>query len=206
MVDGNDPGHSPELDIAAHLPSGSLPGLFRASHPAFCGHQVTLPRCHPVAREQFRARYTDGRRLVGLAWHTKSRIKGCYRSIDLSLFASLFARPDIRWVSLQYGAHDQLEKEAAAAGAPILIDRSVDQFSNIDVFAAQIAAMDIVVTIDNFTAHLAGALGVPVFVLLPFVSDWRWLQAREDSPWYPTLHLFRQPKRLTMSSWTKWAR
>jgi ADP-heptose:LPS heptosyltransferase len=54
--------------------------------------------------------------------------------------------------------------------------------------------MDMVVTIDNSTAHLAGALGVPAFVLLPFVSDWRWLQAREDSPWYPTLRLFRQPK------------
>jgi ADP-heptose:LPS heptosyltransferase len=52
-----------------------------------------------------------------------------------------------------------------------------------------------VVTIDNSTAHLAGALGVPAFVLLPFVSDWRWLQAREDSPWYPSLRLLRQPKR-----------
>jgi len=70
-----------------------------------------------------------------------------------------------------------------------------DQFSNIDIFAAQIAAMDMVVTIDNSTAHLAGALGVPAIVLLPFASDWRWLQMREDSPWYPTLRLFRQPKR-----------
>jgi Tfp pilus assembly protein PilF len=194
VVDGNDPGHSPERDIAAHLPSGSLPGLFRASHAAFATTKSPYLVADPVARERFRARYTDGRRLVGLAWYTKSRSKGCYRSIDLSLFASLFARPDIRWVSLQYGAHNQLEKQAAAAGAPILIDRSVDQFSNIDVFAAQIAAMDMVVTIDNSTAHLAGALGVPAFVLLPFVSDWRWLQAREDSPWYPTLRLFRQPK------------
>jgi ADP-heptose:LPS heptosyltransferase len=55
--------------------------------------------------------------------------------------------------------------------------------------------MDAIVTIDNSTAHLAGALGVPAFVLLPFVSDWRWLQARDDSPWYPTLRLFRQRQR-----------
>ena len=87
-----------------------------------------------------------------------------------------------------------MENQAAAAGAPLLVDRSVDQFSDVDLFAAQIAAMDMVVTVDNSTAHLAGALGVPALVLLPFVSDWRWLQAREDSPWYPTLRLFRQPK------------
>jgi ADP-heptose:LPS heptosyltransferase len=75
------------------------------------------------------------------------------------------------------------------------IDRAVDQFSNIDLFASQIAALDLVLTIDNSTAHLAGALGVPAWVLLPFASDWRWLQARDDSPWYPSLRLFRQPQR-----------
>jgi ADP-heptose:LPS heptosyltransferase len=54
--------------------------------------------------------------------------------------------------------------------------------------------MDLVITIDNSTAHLAGALGVPVWVLVPFAPDWRWLLDREDSPWYPTMRLFRQPK------------
>jgi Tfp pilus assembly protein PilF len=187
-------GQSAELDFAAHVPSGSLPGLFRATDAGFAATKSPYLVADPVERERFRSRYADGRRLVGLAWHTANRKSGRYRSIDLSSFASLFARPDIRWVSLQYGAHDALENEAAAAGAPILIDRSVNQFSNIDAFAAQIAAMDLVVTIDNSTAHLAGALGVPAWVLLPFVSDWRWLQEREDSPWYPTLRLFRQPK------------
>jgi ADP-heptose:LPS heptosyltransferase len=111
------------------------------------------------------------------------------------MFGPLFARPNIRLVSLQYGDHEALEKQAAAAGAPLLIDRGVDQFQNIDLFAAQIAAMDIVITIDNSTAHLAGALGVPTCLLLPFVPDWRWLLARDDSPWYPTMTLFRQPRR-----------
>ena len=114
--------------------------------------------------------------------------------MELSLFAPLFARSDIRWISLQYGDHTALETQAAAAGAPILIDRIVDQLSDIDVFAAQIAALDLVLTIDNSTAHLAGALGVPVWVLLPFAPDWRWLQEREESAWYPTMRLFRQPK------------
>jgi ADP-heptose:LPS heptosyltransferase len=75
------------------------------------------------------------------------------------------------------------------------VDRSVDQLVSIDAFAAQIAALDLVITIDNSTAHLAGALGIPTWVLLPFAADWRWFERREDSPWYPTVRLFRQPKR-----------
>ena len=111
------------------------------------------------------------------------------------MFAPLFTRPDIRWISRPYGNHDRLENQAATASAPILIDRSVDQLSDIDIFAAQISAVDMVVTIDNSTAHLAGALAVSTWVVLPCAPDWRWLRAREDSPWYPTLRLFRQPQR-----------
>ena len=187
-------GAIPKPDIAAHLPSGSLPRLFRPTTAAFAATTSSYLTADPVARKRFRACYADGRRLLGLAWHTKNRKTGRDRSIDLSLFAPLFARPDIRWVSLQYGDHDVLGNQTAAAHAPLLIDRSVDQLANIDSFAAQIAAMDMVITIDNSTAHLAGALGVPAWVLLPFARDWRWLQAREDSLWYPTMRLFRQPK------------
>jgi ADP-heptose:LPS heptosyltransferase len=112
--------------------------------------------------------------------------------MDLSLFRPLFAHPEIRWVSLQYGDPSDLEKHAAAAGAPLLIDRQVDQLADMDLFAAQVAALDLVITIDNSTAHLAAALGVPVWLLLPFAPDWRWLLDRKDSPWYPTMRLFRQ--------------
>ncbi|MGB6630222.1 MAG: tetratricopeptide repeat-containing glycosyltransferase family protein [Terriglobales bacterium] len=191
--------HNPELDITAHLPSGSLPGLFRATNAAFASTKSPYLLADPIERERFRGRYVDahanGRRVVGLAWHTTNRKTGPQRSIELSLFAPLFGQSNIRWVSLQYGDHESLEKQAAEASAPILVDRSVDQLLNIDIFAAQIAAMDLVITIDNSTAHLAGALGVPTWVLLPFAPDWRWLLEREDSPWYPTLRLFRQPKR-----------
>src|SRR5580658_1551789 len=196
-VPEHDRGHDSELDIGAHLPSGSLPRLFRATSAAFAATTSSYLLADPVARERFRANYGDARHksLIGLAWHTNNRKTGRSRCIDLSLLAPLFALPDIRWVSLQYGDHEALQKQAAAARAPILIDRSVDQLSNIDAFAAQVAAMDMVITIDNSTAHLAGALGVPTWVLLPFAADWRWLQAREDSLWYPTLRLFRQLKR-----------
>jgi hypothetical protein len=138
-------------------------------------------------RDEFRRRYSDGRKIVGIAWHTKNKRSGRQRSVDLSLFKRLFSREDIRLVSLQYGNHGDLQ-------VPVLVDPSVDQLSDMDTFAAQVAAMDLVITIDNSTAHLAGALGVPVWVLLPFVPEWRWFRTREDSPWYPSARLFRQPK------------
>jgi tetratricopeptide (TPR) repeat protein len=186
VISGHRPGDNPELDIAAHSPSGSLPRLFRLSTAAFAATTSPYLLADPEKRNQFRTRYSDGRPLVGLAWHTNNRKTGRSRSIDLSWFAPLLARPDIRWISLQYGDHQALE--------PILVDRSVDQLKDMDDFAAQIAALDLVVTIDNSTAHLAGALGVPVWLLLPFAADWRWLDAGERSPWYPTMRLFRQPK------------
>jgi tetratricopeptide (TPR) repeat protein len=194
VVSGCGPGSRPELEIAAQIPSGSLPGLFRNTTSAFSSTTSPYLIADPTARERLRTRYADGRRLVGLAWYTNSVKTGRSRCIDLSLFAPLFARPDIRWISLQYGDHDELENRVAAADAPILIDREVDQLSNMDLFAAQIAAMDLVITIDNSTAHLAAALGDPVWVLLPFAPDWRWLLETEGSPWYPTMRLFRQPK------------
>jgi tetratricopeptide (TPR) repeat protein len=192
VVPGCGPDSHPELGIASQLPIGSLPGLFRTASSAFTATTSPYLIADRGARERYRARYSDGRRLVGLTWYSKSSKTGRVRAVDLSLFAPLFTQPGIRWVSLQYGDPGMLENQAAAAGAPILVDRTVDQLSNLDIFAAQIMAMDLVVTIDNSTAHLAGALGARVWVLLPFAPDWRWLLDREDCLWYPTMRLFRQ--------------
>jgi tetratricopeptide (TPR) repeat protein len=193
VVSGVAPEMLPELKIEAHTPSGSLPGLFRRSDAAFAA--TTSPYLVPdaLAQNRFRTRYADGRLLVGLAWHTKNKQTGRSRSIDLALLSPLSAQAGIRWVSLQYGDQKGLDAQAAAAHAPLLVDPEVDQFANIDDFAAQIAAMDLVITIDNSTAHLAGALGIPTWVLLPFAPDWRWLLNCGSSFWYPSLRLFRQP-------------
>ena len=177
-----------------HLPTGSLPSLFRASEAAFAVTTSPYLKADPVARERFRTRYADGRQLVGLAWQTNNAKTGRKRSMDLERFAPLFAIEGIRWISLQYGDFDALEAQAARANAPILVDREVDQFADLDGFAAQVAAMDRVIAIDNSTVHLAGALGIPVSVLLPFAADWRWMERRTDCPWYPTMRLFRQSR------------
>jgi tetratricopeptide (TPR) repeat protein len=185
---------APELDIRAHAPCGSLPGFFRTCRSAFAASTSPYLFADPAEVEGFRAKYRDGRRLVGLAWHTNSAKTGRIRSIDLASLSPLFVQPGVRWVCLQYGDHDALAAEAAQARAPLLVDRAVDQFVDIDRFAAQVAAMEMVVTIDNSTAHLAGALGVRVLLLLPFSADWRWLAEGDESLWYPSMRLFRQAK------------
>lgn len=194
VVSGCGPGLHPELGIVAQMPCGSLGGVFRNTSADFAATTSPFLFADPAERDRLRVGYADGRRLVGLAWYTNNRKWGSQRSVDLSLLASLFNGADTRWISLQYGDHDWLESQVAGTDAPILIDSSVDQLADIDLFAAQVAAMDLVITIDNSTAHLAGALGVPVWVLVPFMPDWRWLLDREDSPWYPAMRLFRQPK------------
>jgi ADP-heptose:LPS heptosyltransferase len=68
-----------------------------------------------------------------------------------------------------------------------------EQLTDFADTAALISELDLVITVDTAVAHVAGALGKPVWILLPFVADWRWLQDREDSPWYPSARLFRQP-------------
>jgi Tfp pilus assembly protein PilF len=197
-VGNHEPTHSAsnleEAEITAHLPTGSLPGLFRPTESAFSSTTSPYLKADPAKTERFRARLSDGRKLIGLAWQTRNKQTGRKRSIDLAQLAPLFAHPGIRWISLQYGDFNALEQQSAAAGAPLLVDRSVDQFASIDHFAAQIAALDQIITIDNSTAHLAAALGLPVWLLLPFAADWRWLEKRKASPWYPTMRLFRQPQ------------
>ena len=186
-------------EFVAHLPTGDLPLYFRTSEGDFARSSSPYLFADPAVSANFRTRYAgtiDAKRttLIGLAWHTNNPRSGHIRSVHLKDLEPLLELAGSVWVSLQYGSFDSLEEQARAANAPLLIDRTVDQFADLDLFAAQVAAMDLVITIDNSTAHLAGALGVPVWLLLPFASDWRWMEKRTDSPWYPTIRIFRQPK------------
>jgi tetratricopeptide (TPR) repeat protein len=113
------------------------------------------------------------------------------RSIALSRLAPLFDVPGFQFVSLQKGVRDA-DAEILAADPRIAdLARHIDDFSDT---AAAVAAVDLVISVDTSVAHLAGALGKPVWVLLPFCPDWRWLLDRSDSPWYPSARLFRQPR------------
>ncbi len=134
---------------------------------------------------------------VGLNWQgnpeteKQAWLRG--RSFPLAAAAPLFDLQGVSWVSLQsgYGA-EQRDQVAFREALVELIDPREQGADEVVRTAALVASLDLVVTSDTFIAHLAGALGVPVWVVLKSVPDWRWLTQRDDSPWYPSMRLFRQ--------------
>jgi hypothetical protein len=132
----------------------------------------------------------DGRPRIGLAWAGfKGHKSDARRSILLQKFSALLARRDVVWISLQKGeGADQCNALPAAIG---MVDwtADVDDFADTAAFISQ---LDLVISIDTSIAHLAGALGKPVWMLNRFESEWRWLRDRGDSPWYPSMRIFSQ--------------
>jgi tetratricopeptide (TPR) repeat protein len=133
-----------------------------------------------------------GGRRVGVVWAGNPGHENDHnRSIPFARLLPLFAVPDVQFFSLQVG--ERAADVQAAADRPItnLSARLVDFGET----AGAIEALDLLISVDTAMAHLAGALGKPVWLLLPHVPDWRWLLEREDSPWYPGMRLFRQAGR-----------
>lgn len=175
------------------LPSGSLGQYLRPSAPDF-GSGAAYLRSDPEKTDQLRQTYKqpETRLVVGLAWHS-SMDRGFSKSMPLAKLAPLFQVPGIRFVDLQYG--DTVAERQAftqATGHELLHDTRVDQMQSLDDFAAQITAMDLVISISNSTVHLSGALGVPTWVMLHAAPMQRWLMDRSDSPWYASVTLYRQ--------------
>lgn len=127
---------------------------------------------------------------IGIAWAGKPSHKNdANRSAGLRAFTALFDLLDARFYSLQVGPA-QAEIRDLALGA-VIHDLSPAIRSFADT-ASLLQDLDMVVTVDTSVAHLAGAMGIPVWVMLPFAPDWRWQLHRQDSPWYPSMRLFRQ--------------
>jgi Tfp pilus assembly protein PilF len=184
----------PAFDV--HAPLLSLPGL--------CGTTPTdMPRDIPYLTaddtcvERWRERLAAFPGLkVGICWQGSALHQKDYlRSVPLEQFLPLARIAGVRLVSLQYGhGTEQLSKLAEQDLILDWLDRAEDRPQVWISMAALIRALDLVVTVDTAVAHLAGALGVPVWVALAFSPDWRWIRQREDSPWYPSMRLFRQPR------------
>jgi len=132
---------------------------------------------------------------VGIVWQGSRNRIDVGRSVPLGLFAALAGVPGVRLISLQKGkGAEQLRRASPALRVEQLPEPWDDGAQAFLDSAAIMMHLDLLITSDTALAHLAGALGVPAWVALKYVPDWRWLLERSDNPWYPSLRLFRQPR------------
>jgi tetratricopeptide (TPR) repeat protein len=175
------------------IPLMSLPRFFKTRLETIPAEVGYLRAPEDVVQRWNRRLETMPGLKVGVAWagnpeHTNNH----RRSIDLAQFEALFEVRGASFASLQFGPR-AADLDLLKRPNPAVLDLA----SEIEGFtepAGAISALDLVITVDTSVAHMAGALGKPVWVLLPWLTDWRWLLDREDSPWYPTMRLFRQKK------------
>jgi hypothetical protein len=185
----------PPFDLAT--PLLSLPGLLGTELHNIPGGAPYIS-AEPARTASWRARLAALPGLkVGLTWqgHLETEKHGGYigRSFGLGAAAPLAAIAGVTLISLQKGEASGQRSQVDFGGKVLeLTDRWEMGPEELLDTAALLSALDLVVTADTFTAHLAGALGIPVWVVLSASPDWRWLTQREDSPWYPTMRLFRQ--------------
>lgn len=183
------PQHSalPPIDFYCSLMSlPSVLGTTLDNLPA----AVPYLRPDPARVAHWRERLGTERLNVGMAWAGNPRhVNDRNRSMSLATFRAAEAQ-GCRFVTVQPEIRDT-DREALAAWPEALdLGRGLADFSDT---AAFVEALDVIVTVDTSVAHLAGALGKPVWVLVPHCPDWRWLLERTDSPWYPTARVYRQP-------------
>jgi Flp pilus assembly protein TadD len=180
----------PRFDV--QCPLMSLPGIFGTT-PSTIPPLNDLLRPDPELAEAWRRRMRQkppGLN-VGLAWAGSTKHKNDRnRSIPLSLLAPL-AAPGVQFYSLQKG--DAAAQATQASGQMSITDWTQELHDFADT-AALIDHLDLIISVDTAVAHLSAAMGKPTWLLLPFVPDWRWLRDREDTPWYPSMRLFRQTK------------
>ncbi len=178
----------------AYIPLTGLPrlaGTRLETIPA----EVPYVRASPALASRWAARLGQllppGMRRVGLVWAGRpSHVNDHRRSAPLAALAPLFAVQRVAYVSLQKGER-QAELARLHGAAPIL--NLGPELATWEDTAAVVSGLDAVVSVDTAVAHLAGALGRPVHLLLPHAAEWRWLLGRDTSPWYPTMRLHRQP-------------
>jgi tetratricopeptide (TPR) repeat protein len=188
----------PPFDM--HCPLLSLPLAFGTDLGSIPASIPYIAPSHDIAalwRERLAATCTDASPQIGLVWSgERAHDNDLNRSISLAMLAPVLDSPHVQFVSLQ---HDVRERDAALLQSRTHIVQIGQKLADFADTAAAIAQLDAVIAVDTAVAHLAGAMGKPLFLLLPFAADFRWLRERGESPWYPTARLFRQQR---FGDWT----
>jgi hypothetical protein len=176
------------------LPLMSVPGVLGTT-PETLPHDVPYLSADPARVKAWADRLGTGTFKIGINWAPgyADRTQISRRDIELKHFAPLAALPGVELISLQKGA--AAEQIAGVAFRDKIRTIDADPNADGDLFldtAAVVSQLDLVIGCDTSIVHLAGALGRPVFTAVPVISDWRWMLNRDDTPWYPTMRLFRQ--------------
>jgi tetratricopeptide (TPR) repeat protein len=183
-----------DIDVDVRCPILSLPYIFGTTLD-------TIPSNVPYLRADLNlirkwrekiSKDNSNATKIGLIWAGSTSKKKLRRSYSLSLFSPLLEIENVTFYSLQKGEASKQAKDIPYSMRLIDYTEDINDFSDT---AAIIESLDLVISIDTAVAHLTGALGKPVWTLLPFSPDWRWMLNRDDSPWYPTMRLFRQPSQ-----------
>ena len=185
-------------DIDYQIPIGSLGQWLRTDGDSFKqSKQPYLTACTNRSAK-IKKRYQKlaaGKLLVGISWKSTgiNQRRALLKSTMLEDWISILSQQDCCFINLQYGdIKEELEQFQQQTNLMIYQDEEIDSLQNLDDFAAQVSALDLVISTSNTTVHMAGALGKQVWTLLPYIPDWRWMLDREDTPWYPSMRLFRQ--------------
>jgi ADP-heptose:LPS heptosyltransferase len=186
--------------IAAHEPIGGLLRYLRPGFDAFPRWEqgYLLPDQDRV--RALRSRLSaDGRRVIGLSWISRNKKFERNKSAQLRDFAPLLRLPNCRFIDLQYG-NTEAVRAAVQRELGVSVERlhDIDTMNDLEGLAALVAACDSVLTVSNTTAHLAGAVGAPTWVMVPFGRGhlWYWFVDRPQSPWYPRVQVaFQRPGR-----------
>jgi hypothetical protein len=182
-------------DINLQMSIAELGAVFRRTFDAFPQRDKFL-LADQTLRNRLRGKYLNGRKntkLVGIAWRSVHPEIGHQKSIPLAQWLPILKVPGVTYVNLQYGdCQAELDAFQHEHGITIINDPDIRHFGDLDPVAAQVAAMDLVVSVSNTTVHLAGGLGVPSWVLIPHGLGrlWYWFRGVERCPWYPATVLF----------------
>jgi tetratricopeptide (TPR) repeat protein len=181
------------LPFQTHATVLSLPAIFKTSLQTIPADIPYLSADPALVNDWKKAiGGDDGRRRIGVVWAGASaNTNDPNRSLTLErILAPLAQIEKLRFFSLQKG---EAADQARTLPPRFKLEDHSHRLNDFADTAAAIANLDLVITVDTAVAHLAGAMGKPVWVILPVISDWRWMLNRSDTPWYPTMRLFRQP-------------
>ena len=197
--------HLLDENIDYQIPMGGLGRWLRTDEDSFERSKQSYLTACTNRSARIRKRYqklAGGRILVGISWKSTgiNQKRALLKSTVLEDWKSILSQQDCYFINLQYGdVKEELTQLQQQTDLIIYQDEKIDSLRNLDDFAAQVSALDLVISTSNTTVHVAGALGKPVWTLLSYVPDWRWMLEREDTPWYPSMRLFRQSETRTWS-------